>query len=115
MELGISMRKFAEKVGIGVAYQSDIEYGTRAVPENEVLDKIIANLQLSQDEERTVYDMAAEERGKGTLPQDIPNYIRENPVVICALRTAKDAGIDEAEWQRVIQDFEKKMTDNNDG
>jgi transcriptional regulator with XRE-family HTH domain len=113
-ELNISMRKFAEKIGIGVAYQSDIEYGTRAVPENEVLDKIIANLGLSPDDERDLYDIAAAGRGERTIPQDIPNYIRANPHVMVALRTAKDAGAEEADWKRFTEEMNKKKSERSD-
>ena len=115
VELGLSMRKFGEKIGIGIAYQSDIEYGTRAVPENEVLDKIIANLRLTPDEECLVYDMAAEQRGGRAIPQDIPNYIRENPHVVCALRSAKGAGAEEADWQRFTEEMNRKKAEKDEG
>lgn len=114
-ELSISMRKFAEKIGIGVAYQSDIEYGTRNVPENDVLDKIIAALRLTQDEERDLYDVAAAGRGERTIPQDIPNYIRANPHVVVALRTAKDAGAEEKDWQRFIEEMNRKKSEKAEG
>ena len=115
VELGLSMRKFAEKIGIGVAYQSDIEYGTRAVPENDVLDKIIAAMQLTPEDECLVYDMAAEQRGGRAIPQDIPNYIRENPYVVCALRSAKGAGAEEADWQRFTEEMNQKRAKKTDG
>jgi transcriptional regulator with XRE-family HTH domain len=98
------MRKFAEAVGIGAAYQSDIEYGGRTAPENDILDNIIKALRLTPDEERFAYDLAASERGERTIAQDIPNYIRENPIVIRALRTAKDAGVGVKEWEAFIEE-----------
>ena len=107
-ELGISMRKFAEQVGYSPQYQSDIEWGSRSVPEREWLDKIIKALQLSTEEERCAYDLAASERGQGTIAQDTTNYIRENPIVVRALRTAKDAGAGVAEWEAFIAECEKK-------
>jgi transcriptional regulator with XRE-family HTH domain len=115
VELGVSMRKFADRIGIGVAYQSDIEYGTRKVPENDVLDKIIKELKLSKEDERALYDIAAEARGGRTIPQDIPNYIIGNPHVVVALRTAKDAGAKVEDWQRFIEDMNKKKAENPDG
>jgi transcriptional regulator with XRE-family HTH domain len=113
-ELNVSMRKFAERVGIGVAYLSDIEYGTRAVPENEVLDSIISHLLLTPEDERDLYDVAAAGRGERTLPQDIPNYIRANPHIVVALRTAKDAGAEKSDWQRFIEEMNKKKSEKSD-
>ena len=52
--LGLSMRKFAEKIGVSPAYISRLEYGTYPAPENEVLDNIIKGLNLTPQEEREV-------------------------------------------------------------
>ena len=109
--LGISMRKFAEKIGVSPAYISRLEYGTYPAPENEVLDNIVKGLQLTPQEEREVYDIAASERSESAntvIAQDTRNYIVENPIIVTALRTAKDGGYGLEEWQRFIEECEKK-------
>jgi len=106
--LGLSMRKFAEKIGASAMYISHLEYGTYAAPENEMLEKIIKGLNLSPQEEREVYDIAASERSETAIAQDTRNYIMENPIIVQALRTAKDGGFGLAEWQRFIEECEKK-------
>jgi len=106
--LGLSMRKFADKIGVSAMYISNLEYGQYPAPENETLEKIIKGLQLSLQEEREVYDIAASERSETAIAQDTRDYIRENPIVVCALRTAKDGGYGLAEWERFIEECEKK-------
>lgn len=103
---GKSMREFSVSVGITPQYLSDIENGKRAAPENEVLDKIIRALNLSVEEERVLYDIVAKERN--SLAQDIPNYIKENEIIIKALRTAKDANAGVEEWQKFIDEMKQK-------
>lgn len=109
--LGLSMRKFAEKIGASNVYISRLEYGTYPAPENEMLEKIIKGLNLSPQEERYMYDIAASDRSESAnivIAQDTRNYIVENPIVVQALRTAKDGGYGLAEWQQFIEDCEKK-------
>jgi len=109
--LGLSMRKFAEKIGVSAMYISSLEYGRYVAPENDVLDNIIKGLNLTPQEEREVYDIAASERSESSntvIAQDTRNYIVENPIVVRALRTAKDGGIGVAEWERFIEECEKK-------
>jgi len=107
-ELKLSMRKFAEVVGMHVSYLSEIEYGTKPPPENEMLDNIIRSLQLSQQDERTAYDLAAGERGKWAIAQDATNYIRENPYLVQVLRIAKDAEAGMKEWEQFVEEMEKR-------
>jgi len=106
--LGMSMRKFADKIGLSAVYISRLEFGTYPAPENESLDKIVKGLGLSADEEREVYDVAASERSETVIAQDARNYIMETPIIVTALRTAKDGGYGVAEWERFIEECAKK-------
>ena len=109
--LGLSMRRFAEKTGISAQYISELENGYKTAPENEMLDKIVKALNLSHQEESEIYDTAASERvsqGEKVIPQDARNYIVDNPIVVRALRTAKDGGAGLAEWEAFIAECEKK-------
>ena len=106
--LGLSMRKFADRIGASAMYISGLEYGTYPAPENEMLEKIIKGLQLTSQEEREVYDIAASERSETAIAQDARNYIMETPIIVTALRTAKDGGYGVAEWERFIEECEKR-------
>jgi transcriptional regulator with XRE-family HTH domain len=107
-QLKISLRKFAEKIDVSAMYISQIESGNKAAPENEMLDKIIKGLQLSPQEQREAYDLAASERRQTAIAQDARNYIMENPIIVHALRTAKDEGVGIAEWEQFIEDCKSK-------
>lgn len=106
IEKGKSLRRFAEEVGIAAPYLSEIENGTRPAPEKDVLDRIVKALSITVEDQRYLYDLVAEE--KGGIAQDIPQYIKENEIVIRALRTAKDAGAGIEEWERFIEEMEAK-------
>ena len=108
-ELGLSMRKFAERISINVQYLSNIEYGVQPAPLHEMLDKIIKGLQLTAEGEREAYDLAAIARGDKVIAQDATYYISDNPIVVRACRTAKDNGVGVAEWERFIAECEKKQ------
>ena len=63
---------------------------------------------MTPQEERELYDLAASCRSDTAIAQDTRNYIMENPIIVTALRTAKDGGYGLAEWQRFIEECEKK-------
>lgn len=70
------------------------------------MDNLINALDLTVDEERLLYDLAAEERN--SLAQDIPNYIKGNDIIIRALRTAKDVNAGVEEWQNFIDAMKER-------
>ena len=55
----ITLRRFAEMIGIAPAYLSDIEKGNRYPPDREKLDLIAQNLKLSQEDINRMYDRDA--------------------------------------------------------
>jgi transcriptional regulator with XRE-family HTH domain len=70
----VSMRHFAELVGISNPYLSQIERGLRA-PSEAVLQSIAEVLQVSAD---TLYDQAGVPREEGGPPK-VVQAIREDP------------------------------------
>jgi transcriptional regulator with XRE-family HTH domain len=70
----VSMRHFAELVGISNPYLSQIERGLRA-PSEAVLQSIAEVLQVSAD---TLYDQAGVPREEGG-PSKVVQAIREDP------------------------------------
>ena len=101
----ITLSELAEKSGISTGYYSDIEYGRRNPPNREILDKMIAALNLSDDDRIVFYDLAGKARSEA--PPDLPDYINGNEKVRVALRLAKNSG-NEQVWDRFIDFLEKR-------
>lgn len=111
LEKGLTLRKYAEITGMALGHLSDIENENRLAPENtELLDKMIAVLQLDEQELATAYDLAAEARNTA-IPEDLSEYVKgeDRQVVVRALRTARDAGAGVAEWEAFIKQMEAKQ------
>ena len=97
--------QMSEMSGISPGYYCDIEKSRKAPPDREILEKIIAALQLSGKDRVIFYDLAGKARS-GVSP-DLPDYIMENEVVRVALRVAKEkANADD--WKQFIDTLEKK-------
>jgi transcriptional regulator with XRE-family HTH domain len=111
VERGMTLMKFAEKVGMAVGHLSDVENGNRPVPEKALLDKIIAALSLTAEEEHRTYDIAAAD--KDTIAQDLPCFIKGNEVIVRALRTARDTGASVEDWEEFIRRMEAKRKGND--
>ena len=101
-DMNISLRSFASMVGITATYLSDIEKGYRNPSDNvELLKKIAKTLQLSIDESRALYDMAAKHNADH-VPLDIAEYITEFDVISDVIRIAKDYNVAGYDWQYFI-------------
>ena len=97
--------------GISPSYYCDIEKGRRVPPERDILEKILAALQLADDGKVLFYDLAG--KAKSGVSPDLPEYIMENEVVRVALRVAKEkASADD--WKQFIDRLEKKRRLYND-
>lgn len=100
----ITLRSFAEQVGVAASYVSDIEKGNRNPPE-KYFDEIIKVLDISGDELNVFYDLVGKER-KGVSP-DLNDYIYRTDIARVALRRARDKDISDEMWE----DFIKKIDD----
>lgn len=105
-EKGITLRGFADKLGIVPSYMSDIEKGKRNAPNQETLNKMIEVLELTEEESNELLDLAA--TSKYTIAQDLTEYVSNNPNVRVALRRAKDLELGDDEWIRIIEEYMKK-------
>lgn len=105
-EKGITLRKFADLIGVAPSYLSDIEKEKRNAPSPDIIEKMVEALNLSIDDERQLYDLAAE--AKDTIAVDIANYISSNNAVKAALRRAKELNFDDEDWIKIIKEMEKK-------
>jgi transcriptional regulator with XRE-family HTH domain len=101
----ITSLQMSELAGISPGYYCDIEKSRRVPPDNEVLDKILAALRLSDEDRHSFYDLAG--RARSGVSPDLPDYIMGNDVVRVALRVAKDkASADD--WRQFIEKLESK-------
>ena len=105
-EKGISLRKMAEIVGVSAAFWSDIEKGRKNPPKLEKLELIAQQLMLTDADKALMLDLAGKKRD--AVAPDTSVYIMENDYVAAALRTAKDLGADEKDWERFVDDLKKR-------
>ena len=106
IQMKLSYRDLAESIDVTAPYLSDIEKGRRNAPVMEKLQKISKLFGLSENEEALMFDLAGKK--KNDLPPDLPNYIIGNEEVVAALRTARDLGANEEDWQRFVDELKKR-------
>ena len=106
MEKGISLRKMAELVGFSAPYWSDIEKNRKNPPSLDKLGLIATILCLSEYEKTIMLDLAGD--GRDTVGPDIPAYIKENDYVAAALRTARDLGASQDDWEKFVADLKNR-------
>jgi len=90
-----TVRELAESIGVSAGYYGEIEAARRTPVDVEFISKVITLLHLSDDDGRTLYDLAGKDRS--IAPPDLTEYINENKVVRDALRLAKEKACDE-DW-----------------
>ena len=100
-EKGITLRAFADMLEIAPAYMSDIEKAKRNAPTQEILEKMVSVLELSQEESNELFDLAAS--SKDSIAQDLKEYVSDNQNVRVALRKAKDLNLGDEEWIKIIE------------
>lgn len=106
LEKDISLRKMAELLDYSAPFWSEVEKGKKNPPSLDKLQQIAKILSLTDEETTQLYDLALKRRD--TIPPDIPAYISENEIVKVALRTARDLGAEEEDWEKFIDDLKKK-------
>jgi len=103
---GVSYRDLAAVLGVSAPYISDIEKDRRNAPAMDKLEKLSEYFILSADEKSLMFDLAGEK--KSGIAPDIPGYIREHDYVASALRTARDLGASEKDWQDFVDDLKRR-------
>ena len=53
-----------------------------------------------------MFDLAGE--SKNEIAPDLPNYIRDNDSVVVALRTARDLGATQKDWENFVRELREK-------
>lgn len=104
----ITLRGFAKLVDISPVYLCDLEKGRKAAPSMEVMQKMVSKLALNKEESERFYDLAAlEQTAKNPIPKDLNAFLKDNRVIVSALRTAKDLDATDEEWQYFIDKLRK--------
>lgn len=104
LALQLPMRRLAEMVGLSPSYLRDIELGNRQAPKNQLSELALA-LEIPEDELSLFYDLAGASRGYQY--EDINPYLEQQELARVALRMARDAGLDNEAWQRIISEISK--------
>ncbi len=103
---GITLRSFADMINIAPAYMSDIEKSKRNAPTQEILERMVKALELSNEEANELFDLAAS--SKDAIAQDLKEYVSYNQKVRVALRKAKDLNLGDDEWIKIIEEMANK-------
>ena len=106
LERRITLRKMAEMLDCSATFLSDIEKDRRNPLDMERMEKLSQILALSEEERNEMLDLAG--RTRNSVAPDLPDYIMNRSYVSAALRTARDLNAGEAEWQKFIDDLEKR-------
>ena len=102
-EKELSARQLALMTNITPEYMCEIEKGRKSAVSDEIMDRLIRALNLTEDETETFYDLAAIARQ--TVSADLPEYIMSNELVRAAIRTAKKHKIPDEKWERFIKEI----------
>lgn len=112
---GISIRAMATGLDISVSYLSELESGVKLPPNSNkkdygnLIQKIIEYLELDSESEKKMRELADSVLGSnGYMPNDMTDYVKDMPVAMAALRKAKEANISESQWQKIIEQMDKK-------
>lgn len=105
-ERSVTMRALSKELGFSAAYLSDVEHGRRYPLSPEKIRKTARILSCNKEETNQMFDLAAISRG--TITQDILDYIKERDYVVRALRIARDLDASEVDWLSFINRLESK-------
>lgn len=112
---GISVRAMASKLDISVSYLSELESGVKLPPNSskkgygDLIQRIIEYLELNQEDENKMRELADSVLGSnGYMPNDMTKYVEDMPLAMAALRKAKNANLSESQWQKIIEQKDKK-------
>lgn len=94
----MTQESLAEAVGRSKMTISQFENGKNSPPQGELLNKIIAALDLSENEREKIVFLAAKSRK--TMPQDIEDYFFENPAICSAIRAAMNSK-EKVDWENI--------------
>lgn len=106
VEKKITLRKMADMLGVSAPFLTDVEKDRRNPLDMEKLNRLAEILDLSKEENELMLNLAG--RKRNAVAPDLPEYIMERDYVSAALRTARDLGAGEEEWNRFVEELKKR-------
>ena len=113
-ERRITIRKFADSIGISPSFLCDLESGNRAFPANSrkypnLLNDITEALSLNCAETELLRNLAQESMLIGDrVPSEISAYLKRVPEAQQALRVASEKGINKEDWEEFVKILENR-------
>ncbi len=105
-EKQITLREMAKRLDISPPYLSDVEKDRRNPFELEKLEQLSRILNLSEEEETIMFNLAGKKRDE--VAPDLPDYIKGRDYVSSALRTARDLDAGEEEWLEFVEELKRR-------
>ena len=99
----MSARQLALAVDITPEYMCEIEKGRKTAVSEDILNRLIRVLTLTEAETELFYDLAAIARN--SVSADLPEYIMANQLVRAAIRTAKKNNVPDEKWEKFIKEI----------
>ncbi|WP_313558999.1 helix-turn-helix domain-containing protein [Ruminiclostridium cellobioparum] len=97
----ITQEQLGDAVGKKKMTISQIESGKNAPPQGDFLEAIINAMDLSDEEEVTLRDLAA--LARGAIPSDILEYFNKTSGLRSAIRKAMQRNYTDADWNNMIK------------
>lgn len=102
----LTLRQVAEKLNVSPAYYSDVEKGRRNPLSLEKIELFSEITNMTADEKVMMLDLAGKDRSE--VAPDLPEYIMGRDYVSAALRTARDLGADQNDWEAFVADLKRR-------
>jgi len=77
----LTLNDVSEKIGISIAYYSDIENSRRHISNRNILKKLAAALKLSDKDTTFFFQLADKSRAAAVAELDMPEYVSERQAV----------------------------------
>ncbi len=105
----LTLKDIAEELGVSVSFVSDVEQGRRKPYDEEKTQKLIAFLDLTEEDVALMYDLAARENSR--IPRDLEDtmmYSEAGEMARYALRMTKKGVVNDDDWKDFIRYIKTK-------
>lgn len=105
LDLNLSLREFARKVGLQPSNYCNIEADVLPPPPVDTLERIAQVLGLRQGTKdfEAFHDLAA--KGRNEIPADVTRIVRENDLIPAMLRTVEYENVTKNQLRGIIEDL----------
>lgn len=103
LEKKFGLREFSKLIGLQPSNYCSIESGSLPAPSENKLRRISEILDLTTDEQRTLFDLAA--KTKDDIPLDIKKLIKKDAVIPALLRTIEDKEVGPKQIKAIVEDI----------